>query len=164
MVFNEVVQVAGGRVALGAATDVATFTLADGGGGLATLAATSSMTVTGDFSWAAQTTAGVTTYPGVVVTGGQTAAQVTTASSVTWTMTGAGHSYVKRLRPPTALVAGAAYPQIGTQTLSPATYGFSSVIQYTNEDGVRCSRRGFCDWRCWSMDYGWRLGCCLWYS
>lgn len=132
--FNEVVQVAGGRVALGAATDVATFTLADGGGG-ATLAATSSMTVTGDFSWAAQTTAGVTTFPGVVVTGGQTAAQVTTASSVTWTMTGAGTATLT-LTPPTALVAGAAYPQIGTQTLSPATYGFSSVIQYTNEDGV----------------------------
>jgi hypothetical protein len=133
-VFDDVVQVAGGRVALAAATDVATFTLADAGGG-ATLAATSTMTVTGDFSWAAQTTAGVTTYPGVVVSGPQTAGQVTTASSVTWTMTGAGTATLT-FTPPTALVAGAAYPQIGTQILSPATYGFSSVIQYTNEETV----------------------------
>lgn len=131
--FNDIVQVAGGRVALGAATDVATFTLADAGGG-ATVAATSTMTVTGDFAWAAQTTAGVTTFPGVVVTGAQTAGQVTTASSVTWTMTAVGVATLT-LTPPTALVAGQAYPQIGTQTLSPATYGFSSVIQYTNEDG-----------------------------
>ena len=131
--FDEVVAVASARNALGAGTDVATFTLADSGGG-ATVAA-STMTVTGDFSWAAQTTAGVTTYPGVVVTGGQVSGAVYTATSATWAMSGVGVATLT-LTPPTALVTGAAYPQIGVTTLSPTTFVFSSTINYTNEESV----------------------------
>ena len=87
------------------ALDSVTLNLTDSYAAVGThaiLQATSTMTVTGDFSWAAVTsTAGVTTYPGVSVTngaGGNKGAVTKTATSVSWIATTAG-TYVLTLTP-----------------------------------------------------------------
>jgi len=86
-------------------TDVVTLTLADTYAAVGThgiLQATSTMTLTGDFSWAAVTSAaGVTTYPGVAVapTAPATMGAVTkSATALTWIAETAG-AYVVTLTP-----------------------------------------------------------------
>ena len=135
--FNGVIDVNDDRYTLtdGAAspsvetTDVATFTLADAAGG-ADLKATSTMTLTGDFSWAASTsgTPAVTTYPQVVVstpTAGDLGAVTKTATSVSWVATDAD-VYTVTLTPPTGAAPN------GKVTLPATDYAFSSSILYNN--------------------------------
>jgi hypothetical protein len=133
-VFNGTIDVNDDRETLtdGAATpsveltDVATFVLADVGGGAA-LTATSTMTVTGDFSWAASTDAitGVVTYPQAVVTAATPANLGTvtkTATSISW-IAAAADTYTLTLTPPTGANA----------VVLPATsFAYSSDIKYTN--------------------------------
>lgn len=107
------------------ATDVATFTLADAAGGAA-LEATSVMTVSGDFSWAASTsTGGTVTYPQAVVSA-VTPANVGTvtksASSVSW-IAKAADVFTLTLTPPTLT---------DVVTLPATDYSWSTDIKYNN--------------------------------
>jgi hypothetical protein len=107
------------------ATDVATFTLADAAGGAA-LEATSVMTVSGDFSWAASTsTGGTVTYPQAVVSA-VTPANVGTvtksATSVSW-IAKAADVFTLTLTPPTLT---------DVVTLPATAYSWSTDIKYNN--------------------------------
>jgi len=107
------------------ATDVATFTLADAAGGAA-LEATSVMTVSGDFSWAASTsTGGTVTYPQAVVSA-VTPANVGTvtksATSVSW-IAKAADVFTLTLTPPTLT---------DVVTLPATDYSWSTDIKYNN--------------------------------
>jgi len=106
-------------------TDVATFTLADAAGGAA-LEATSVMTVSGDFSWAASTsTGGTVTYPQAVVSA-VTPANVGTvtksATSVSW-IAKAADVFTLTLTPPTLT---------DVVTLPATDYSWSTDIKYNN--------------------------------
>jgi hypothetical protein len=107
------------------ATDVATFTLADAAGGAA-LEATSVMTVSGDFSWAASTsTGGTVTYPQAVVSA-VTPANVGTvtksATSVSW-IAKAADVFTLTLTPPTLT---------DVVTLPATDFSWSTDIKYNN--------------------------------
>jgi hypothetical protein len=108
------------------ATDVATFTLADAAGGAA-LEATSVMTVSGDFSWAASTsTGGTVTYPQAVVTAaggaGNLGAVTKSATSVSW-IAKAADVFTLTLTPPTLT---------DVVTLPATAYSWSTDIKYNN--------------------------------
>jgi len=109
------------------ATDVATFTLADAivGGGSAALSTTSTMTVTGDFSWASSTsTGGTVTYPQAVVTaaGAGLGAVTKSATSISW-IASAADVFTLTLTPPTGA---------DVVTLPSTDFDWSTSIKYTN--------------------------------
>jgi hypothetical protein len=114
-------------------TDVGTYLLADANvtatdtAGGAVLGATSTMTLTGDFSWAASTDAqGAVTYPAVGITAAGGAGNIgtvtKTATSVTW-VAKAADTYTATLTPP----VGAA-----KVSLPKTDYAFSASLAYTN--------------------------------
>lgn len=106
--LNAVIDVSNGRYQFTpVASDSVTLGLVNAGTAAALysqLEATSTMTVSGDFSWAAVTAAdGTVTYPGVTVADGTgtKGAVTTTASSVSWVATTAG-TYLLTLAPQAA--------------------------------------------------------------
>jgi len=113
--LNGIIDVSKQRYEFTAGTnDVVTATLANSGTSAATfsqLQATSTMTVTGDFSWAKVTSAaGVVTYPGVGLTGVGTGLTVTDTSA-TWVAPTAS-AYVLTLTPQ-AKALGVVLPKTG---------------------------------------------------
>lgn len=105
-------------------SDVATFTLADAGGGAA-LSTTSTMTVTGDFSWASSTsTGGTVTYPQAAVTaaGAGLGAVTKSATSISW-IASAADVFTLTLTPPTGA---------DVVTLPATDFDWSTSIKYTN--------------------------------
>jgi len=125
--LNAVIDVSEGRYQFTAlAADSVTLGLVNAGTAAALysqLEATSTMTVSGDFSWAAVTdAAGAVTYPGVTVADGTgtKGAVTTTASSVSWVATTAG-TYVLTLTPQAASKA---------VVLPKTTYTLSTTVAY----------------------------------
>jgi hypothetical protein len=121
-------------------TDTVSFTLVDPATGPEIVAGESTMTITGDFSWAAVTALnGTVSYPGIGITydddgaGANAAAAVAagditaSASAVTWVATNDG-VYEVTLTPPLSVAAGGS----GLVTLPATAYTFSANIVYTN--------------------------------